>query len=141
MEENNEFERLLLWLSDGGQPTMQAFQKLLPDERKDSLECVQKFSFNEELKLDNGKRYLLSHSGSREICGDRPLEEIPVDALISDCIWVTGHTPTRRISGAEPDRIYRNNHISMDYGGVFGGYLSALRLENGKEFYEENLDR
>lgn len=124
MEENKEYERMLLWLSDGGQPTMQAFQKLSPDERQDILEYFQEFSFYEEFELDNGKRYLLSHSGSKEIGGDRPLEEIPVDAFIndrldydrqyfSDRIWITGHTPMRTIAGAEPDRIYRhNNHIA-----------------------------
>lgn len=152
MEDNNEFERLLLWLSDGGQSTMQAFQKLSTEEQQDILEYFQEFSFYEELELDNGKRYLLSHTGGDEICGDRPLEEVPVDVFISgrldyerqyfsDRIWITGHTPTRTISGAEPDRIYRNNnHIAIDCGCVFGGYLGAIRLEDGKEFYVENLD-
>ena len=152
MEENKEFEQLLLWLSDGGQPTLQAFQKLTPEERQDILEYFQEFSFYEEIELDNGKRYLLSHTGSEEMCENKSLEEIPADAFISgrldydrqyfsDRIWVTGHTPTRIIPGAEPDRIYRNNnHIAIDCGCVFGGYLGAIRLEDGKEFYVKNLD-
>ena len=152
MEENNEFEQMLLWLSDGGQPTMQAFQKLSAEERQDILEYFQEFSFYEEIELDNGKSYLLSHTGGEEICGTRSLEEIPVDTFISgrldysrqyfsDRIWVTGHTPTRTIQGAEPDRIYRsNNHMAIDCGCVFGGYLGAVRLEDGKDFYVKNLD-
>ncbi len=152
MEENNEFEQLLLWMSDGGQPTLQAFQKLSPEERQDILEYFQEFSFYEEIELSNGNRYLLSHTGGDEICETRPLEEIPMDTFItgrldynrqyfSDCIWVTGHTPTRTIPGAEPDRIYRNhNHIAIDCGCIFGGYLGVIRLEDGKEFYVENLD-
>ncbi len=152
MEENNEFERLFLWLSDGGQPTMQAFQKLSPEEQQDILEYFQEFSFYEEIELSNGKRFLLSHTGGDEICETRSLEEVPVDAFISghidydrqyfsERIWVTGHTTTRTIPGAEPDRIYRNNnHMAIDCGCVFGGYLGAIRLEDGKEFYVENFD-
>lgn len=131
---------------------MQAFQKLSPEERQDILEYFHEFSFYEEIELGNGKRYLLSHTGSEEIYKARALEEIPVEAFISgrldydrqyfsDRIWVTGHTPTRTIPGAEPDRIYRENkHIAIDCGCVFGGYLGAIRLEDGKEFYVENLD-
>lgn len=152
MEENHDFEQMFLWLSDGGSSTLKAFQKLTQDEQQDILDYFQEFSFYEELELENGKRYLLSHTGSDEICEGRPLEEIPVEAFLSgrlhydrpyfsDRIWVTGHTPTRMIPGAEPDRIYHSkNHIAIDCGCVFGGYLGAIRLEDGKKFYVKNLD-
>lgn len=152
MDENQELERLILWLSDGGQPTMEGFQKLTSAEQQDILEYIQEFSFYEELELDNGKRYLLSHTGGDGICKNSQLEKISVDTFItgrldysrqyfSDRIWVTGHTPTRIIPGAEPDHIYRvNNHIAIDCGCVFGGHLGAIRLDDDKEFYVDNLD-
>ena len=152
MEENHDFEQMFLWFSDGGSSTLKAFQNLTQDEQQDILDYFQEFSFYEELELENGKQYLLSHTGSDEICAGRPLEEIPVEAFLSghlhydrpyfsDRIWVTGHTPTRMIPGAESDRIYHSsNHIAIDCGCVFGGYLGAIRLEDGKEFYVKNLD-
>ena len=152
MEEHKDLEHMLLWLSDGGHSTLEAFQKLSREDQQEILEYMQEFSFYEEIELENGQRYVLSHTGGGEICESKSLEEIPVDVFLSghldynrqyfsDRIWITGHTPTRMIPGAEPDRMYHgNNHIAVDCGCVYGGYLGAIRLEDGKEFYVKNLD-
>jgi len=96
-----------------------------------------------------GETFVLVHGGlGKAFSPARPLDSYELDdylfsradysrVFFPDKFVVSGHTPTRTIPGnPAPDRIYRaNRHIAIDCGCTFGGYLGAICLETGEEYY------
>lgn len=133
----------VLWLSDGGEPTLSGFLRLNTADRKTVLNLIRRAPYFAELSVA-GRRYHLSHTlpeyeiwqkGSRNadfILGE-PDYEIPYDPRK---FFVTGHTPTGLIDPAGKGRILKmNRHIAIDCGAAFGNPLGCICLETGEEFY------
>ena len=151
LEQGSSFSNLMMWLNDGGRATMEDFRKLDRESREIVLDYFQEFSLYEEAEV-GGVSYVLAHAGVDNFSLERSLEDYPPDAFsfarpdydrcyFPDRFLITGHTPTRLISGAKPDFICRrNNHIAIDCGCVYGGQLGAFCLDNGQTFYVANLD-
>lgn len=141
-------EAVQLWLSDGGEATLQDFRRLNPDEREAVLDYLGEFAPYEEIEL-NGTSYILVHAGIQNFSPDRLLEAYDEFDLcdgrcdygrwyFTDKILVTGHTPTVNIDPAFAGKIWRGNgHIALDCGAGWGLPLGCLRLEDGEEFYVE----
>ncbi len=140
-------EMLTRWVNDGGNETLDSFQKLGRDQQDDILDYLAEFSLYEEITIGR-KGYVLVHAGLMNFVENRPLDSYSLHELIfekadygkryfHDRILVTGHTPTRLIEGnPKPDRIYQENgHIALDCGCVYGGRLGAICLDTGEAFY------
>ena len=141
-------EAMGLWLSDGGQETLEDFRRLDPEEREDVLSFLEEFIPCDEIEV-NGTRYVLVHAGLTNFSPERPLTDYEPAELIDgrtdygrryfgDKILVTGHTPTLHIDPAFEGRIWQGNgHIALDCGAGFGLPLGCIRLEDMQTFYVE----
>ena len=140
---------LLEWQREGGQETIEEFQRLDRDTQWDILDYLEEFSLYEEIQV-KGETYVLVHAGLSNFSVDRPLEDYQLHEMIfekvdyskvyfPDKYLVTGHIPTRAIQeNPRPDFIYKGNrHIAIDCGCSYGGRLGAICLDNGEEFYIE----
>lgn len=128
------------WMQDGGQATLDAFQRLDADAREGVIEYLEEMTLFEEVNV-RGERYVLVHAGVADYTdGDDLGDYLPDDffsepldptrRLMSDATVVVGHTPTK--SG----KIERGEgSIFLDCGVADGGRLACLCLENGEEFY------
>ena len=137
-------ESMGMWIKDGGKPTLDAFKQLTQNEREDIITFIEDFEVYEEITI-NKKNYFLSHAGLNNFDEFRDISDYYLHEFIfgrcdynkvyfKDKILVTGHTPTRLISGE--DQVYKkNNHLAIDCGCVFGGKLALVCLDNGEEFY------
>ena len=135
-----------LWLSDGGSTTLDEFKQLNPSERGDVLEYLQEFTPCEKITV-NGRKYILTHAGIPKAAAYDNLEKYHILGFVTattdynkkyfdDVFLVTGHTPTGLIDAEYKNKVYRkNNHIAIDCGAVFGGFLSCVCLETDEEFY------
>jgi serine/threonine protein phosphatase 1 len=136
------------WLYlNGGEPTMQEFRSSTAEVRQDIMAYIEEFSLYEEIEV-NGQAYLLVHAGIEDFDPLLPMEYYSIRELIftppnygkvyfPDKCLVTGHLPTRTIrENHGSDQVYKaNNHIAIDCGAVFGGYLCAYCFETGKAAY------
>lgn len=139
---------ILRWQQDGGASTLSDFHRLSVPERQEAVDWLEDLDLYSELEA-GGETFVLVHSGLGESAdAARPLDDYELDdylfarprydrIVFPDKYIVSGHTPTRLIPGnPHPDRIYRaNRHIAIDCGCTFGGYLGAICLETGEEFY------
>ena len=133
-----------LWLADGGQSTFDEFKKLSGNEQRDILRFMKGFDLYQEVTV-NGQDYVLVHAGLENFHPEKSLNDYSVQEVLfaradyekvyfENKILVTGHTPTRTITGK--DNIYKaNNHIAIDCGCAYGGKLGMICLNNGREFY------
>lgn len=140
---------ILEWLNDGGDATTKDFYRLSQDQKDDILDYLNDFELYKEIYA-GGKHYILTHAGLGDFSPQKRLEDYSLEdlafsrtdyskALFRDKILVTGHTPTALIpENPKPGYIYRgNNHIAIDCGCGFGGWLGAICLDTGEEFYVE----
>jgi len=128
------------WVTEGGQPTLDAFRALGADAKEGVLEYLEEMTLFEEVNV-KGKTYVLVHAGIADYDADTALEDYmpedffsePLDAsyaLIEDATVVVGHIPTA--SG----KITRGEgSIFIDCGACEGGRLACLCLETGAEYY------
>ena len=136
-----------LWLADGGQTTIDEFVALSQVDRENILEYLEEFELYAEVNC-NGKDYILVHAGLSNFREDKSLDEYELHELIwqpidydkkyfKDKYIVTGHVPVMSIEANDfKSKIYRgNNHLAIDCGCIYGGYLAVLCLDDGREFY------
>lgn len=133
-----------LWVSDGGNTTLEQFIHLSSNDKFKVLKYLKNSITYKEIEID-GKRFLLSHTVPEyerimefEECNledfilgepDYEIEYFP------DKYLVTGHTPTGLIYKHYEGRVYmENHHIAIDCGAVFGGPLGCICLDDMKEF-------
>ena len=143
--------KLMRWLRNGAQKTIDAFHKLDSETRQAAIEYIEEAELYEEIEMGE-KTYLLVHGGLRNFKPDKELWEYELDALVwerpdyeipyfTDYRYViTGHTPTLAIrNNLNPGYIYRkNHHIAIDCGCCYdSGRLGCIRLDDEKEFYVE----
>jgi serine/threonine protein phosphatase 1 len=140
--DQNLMEALILWLSDGGQTTLDEFSKLSREEKEDIIDYLEEFTPYEIVEA-NEHRYVLVHAGLPKTedfdhCDFRAFIVAETDygkKYFENAYLVTGHTPTFLINEKYRGKIYReNNHIAIDLGVVFGGALGCICLETGEEF-------
>lgn len=137
---------LQLWVSDGGNTTLNQFLNVSSEEKKKVMSYLWKSKTYIELEL-KGRKYFLAHTvPEKEImlefkkCNleDFILGEPDYELqYFEDKYIVTGHTPTGLIAEEYAGRIYvKNNHIAIDCGAVFeNGRLGCIRLDDMKEYY------
>lgn len=134
-----------MWLSDGGLPTLRAYEKLLPCNQKKVLGFLGTLPCFRDITV-NGRRFFLSHTGackekmqSLKLCtaDDFTCGRIEYDKVyFKDKYFVSGHTPTALIDPRCSGRIYRGNgHIAIDCGASFGKPLGCICLDTLEEFY------
>lgn len=138
---------ILRWQQDGGASTLREFRALSVDQRREVVDWLAERELWQEVEA-GGRRYLLVHAGlGRDFDPARPLDDYSLEDYLfsrpdfdrpafADRYLVVGHTPTRNIPGAVPDRIFRKNgYIDIDCGCVRSGCLGALCLDTGEEIY------
>ena len=131
---------------EGGSAMLAAFRALDEDMREGVLDFLSEMTLFEEPEV-NGKKYLLVHAGIRGFDPGRELDSYePEDFMtgapdfgkpyFSDRTVIVGHTPTQKIPGATPGKIFHTDgFIAIDCGVGEGGKLACLRLDDGAEFY------
>lgn len=134
-----------LWLSDGGDATLNEFLKLSEKEQEVALNVIRDSLISKEI-IVNGTTYLLAHTVPEIervadyknwtiddfIMGEPDYEQV----YFKDKIIISGHTPTGFISSSSKGKIWKgNNHIAIDCGAVFGNPLGCLCLDTMEEFY------
>lgn len=134
-----------IWLSDGGDTSLEEYLELSDDERVTAITVVDKAKLYHKVKV-NGNIYHLSHTVPeynrideypqwREedyVLGEPNYEKV----YFKDMILVTGHTPTGIIDAKSAGCIWKkNNHIAIDCGAVYGKCLGCLCLDTMEEYY------
>ncbi len=134
-----------MWLSDGGNATVNEFLQLSEDDKKKALDVIRKSLISKELEV-SGQKYLLAHtvpeierldgyenwSVDDFVMGEPDYEQV----YFEDKIIITGHTPTGFIDATYEGEIWKgNNHIAIDCGAVFGNPLGCLCLDTMEVFY------
>ena len=141
---------LLEYQLNGGSTTISQFHKLSAAQREIVLEYLEEeFVPYDIVKLKNGNKFLLVHSGLGNFSKSKSLDEYTLEELTymrpnyemkyfdSDNIYiVSGHTPTLEITG-KPEIYKSHNNICIDCGAAFGGRLACLCLDTMEEFYIE----
>lgn len=125
------------WMHDGGQSTLEAFQKLERWEMESILDYLEEFRLLEEVSVQS-KNYVLVHGGLPDNFVHHSLSQLraedvlffSTDTVLDDKVIVCGHTPT------SDGRIqFRNGQIRIDCGCVFGGSLAVLCLDDLRAYY------
>ena len=128
----------------GQEDTLFSFCRLSPKERQTIIDYILALPLYQEVTV-NSQEYLLVHaglpnfskhgdivfySGPELVFGEHDFTERHID----NTTIIVGYKPTRFISGAEPDKIFRcGDSIAIDCGLGFGGQLGVLCLETGEE--------
>ena len=130
----------------GQEDTLYSFCQLSPKERQTIIDYISALPLYQEVTV-NSQEYFLVHSGLPDFSEHGDIEFYSGEELlfgehdfterhIDNTTVIVGHVPTRFISGAEPDKIFRcGDSIAIDCGLGFGGQLGVLCLETGEEFY------
>ena len=141
-----DMEAFMMWMQDGGQPTVDGFKALSYEEKMDVLDYLSEFSMYEEVSV-NGKDYVLVHADLHNFHKDRSLDSYGIDEMVfqrcnydqmyfEDKYVITGHTPTILIDESQAGQIIeKNNHIAIDCGCVFGFGLGIYCLDTQEKFY------
>jgi serine/threonine protein phosphatase 1 len=138
----------LTWLKNGYKKTLSQLKRLTGSERDKILSYLRSRPYYQTITIE-GKKYFLSHAG---LDVSLPFNRQPHDALIwsreefyenkglAEAICIFGHTPTPNLHD-DPHLCSvwfdprHNDKICIDCGCVYGGALSAIRLDDGKIFY------
>lgn len=144
-----DMESLYHWCKDGGDVTLQQFQKLSYEEKLDILDYLDEFSLVEEISV-NQKHFILVHAGLNPFIKDKALEDYQLEEVIfkscdydrvyfEDKYLVSGHKPTVSIDKKQKGQIIEmNHHIAIDCGCVFGLNLGIYCLDTGEKWYVES---
>ena len=125
--------------------TLNDFCRLTSQEQKKIIHYLSNLPLYVELTIKS-KSYLLVHAGlpyftdmDIKFYSETELLFGPHDFSIThyeDKTIIVGHTPTRFIEDALPDKIYRSyDSICIDCGLGFGGGLGVLCLDTNEEMY------
>lgn len=145
--ENNQLDLIVDWFSNGGKTTFLEFMQYSKEQQKDILDYIGEFTLYEEVEV-NGNNFVLTHAGISNFSIDKPLEDYSLFDMIftrpnyekvyyPNKYLVSGHTPTPLIDeNCKDGSIYfKNNHIAIDCGSVFGGRLGVICLDTFETFY------
>lgn len=133
------------WLTNGGGPTLRAFQQLTQEERQDILEYFQEMELYAEVEA-GGRSFLLTHAALEHFDPEKSLESYelqdflfgrpePESVYYPDKLLVFGHTPTRFLCGQDKI-VHGKNWLDIDCGCAGqNGRLGCLCLDTMEEFY------
>lgn len=144
---NTLMNKLLEWQLNGGQSTLDEFQKLSYEDRVDLLDFIRDFTTYEIIDIGT-KTFILVHSGLGNFKPNKNLDEYSIEELVfcrhdentkyfedDDVFVISGHIPTLSITG-KSEIYHSNNNICIDCGASFpNGRLACLCLETMQEFY------
>lgn len=134
------------WLSNGGQPTVDALSAIRNKEISYILEYLREAPLYDILTV-NGRDFVLVHSGlGRFEKGKKLSEYSPSDLLhtrpslnsryFDDITVIFGHTPTMCYGNEYIGKILKTDTwIDIDVGIAMGQAPALLRLDDMKEFY------
>ena len=140
-------EPLLLWVNNGGKPTVSKFCKLDAEQRRDVIDYLKEFTLLEAVDVGENS-FVLVHAGLGNYRPDKKLRDYTDEELLfcrpnpseqyfddESCFTVMGHTPTPHFSG-KPE-IYKNGrNIFIDCGACNPkGRLACICLETLEEVY------
>ncbi|MCM1166621.1 MAG: metallophosphoesterase [Lachnospiraceae bacterium] len=138
-------EKLMMWLLNGGESTMEAYLGLGEPDRILILDTLEALLYYKELEA-GGKKFVLLHGGLENFSPERPLGSYPRDDIVwtdtdfdaeyfPDKYLVVGHMPTT-VFCDEP-KIFRKGRIfDVDCGiADKSDTLGCLRLDDFSEFY------
>ena len=114
---------LAMWQMDGGQATLDGFNKLSVDEREALIEYLEEFTPYETVEI-SGNRFILVHGGIPYEKRNLPLSGQSVHELVierpdyakryyNNAYLVTGHTPTINIEENIKDKFVRQTDILL----------------------------
>lgn len=146
------FGHLLLWYDNGGKITHQYLKHLRKTERTTLLEYIASLPLCYDIEI-NGEKYKLVHAAPSELYQEYGIryhseKEFAVwmrlDSTFNnkeEYTIVFGHTPTKFYQDEQPLKIWHGNRmLGIDCGsGYAEGRLACIRLEDGKEFYSEEV--
>ncbi len=138
---------LLVWMSDGGKPTISGFRKLEEKQRRDVIDYLNEFNLLETVDVGD-KSFVLVHAGFGNYRPGKKFSEYTDNDLLScrpdpseqyfedeNIFTVMGHTPTPYFSG-KPEIYKKGRNIFIDCGACNpDGRLACLCLDNFEEFY------
>lgn len=144
----DDIEDFMYWMKDGGQTTVEEFQKLNSEDKEAVLEYLQEFSIYEEVDVKD-KKYILVHADIHGYEDKKMLEDYHLEDFLfyraeyhkryfkdESKILVTGHTPTFTIRTDQKPLVFnKNGHLAIDCGCVYGGNLAVYCLNNGRVEY------
>lgn len=137
-----------VWLSNSGQPTLNALSAMRKSEIKYLLEYLREAPLYEVLTV-NDRDFLLVHSGLGSFDKNKKLSEYsPTDLLwnrpdlnqkyFDDVTVIFGHTPTVYYGEEHKGKpVKTESWIDIDVGAGLGLNPLLLRLDDMKEFYYE----
>ena len=140
----------LTWVSNSGQPTLNALSATRRSEIKYILEYLSEAPLYEILTV-NDRDFILVHSGLGKFRKDKKLSEYSPDELLwerpgsfvryfDDITVIFGHTPTVFYGEENTGRIFRTKTwIDVDVGVGMGQDPVLLRLDDMKEFYYKEI--
>ena len=148
-----------LWMRNGGQVTLDAFNNLQPAEQQEIIDYLEVLPINIDIEVNNTK-YKLVHAHSldyfpqfgRYYYSDEiefaVWERIKYELPKSDYVVIFGHTPTIHYQNSTPLSIWKHENgqmIGIDCGCAYtsqgevgeklGGRLGCLCLDEMKEYY------
>lgn len=144
-----DMEMLSVWQDNGGYPTLEALRKNNCEENEQIIRYLMDAPLYKKLSI-NGKKFLLTHSGIgrfdkyRDISQYRNIDLLwnrpkLSDTYFDDTITVFGHTPTFYYGNDYKGRVIRTKTwIDIDVGTGYGQKAVLLRLDDMKEFYEND---
>ena len=130
----------------GQEETLRDFCRLCKKEQLEIINYLNSLTLYQNI-IVNSQKYLLVHAGLPDFEEFVDMDFYSEDELLfgphdysinhfDDTIVIVGHLPTRFISGAEPDKIFKSkDSIAIDCGLGFGGRLGVLCLDTGEELY------
>ncbi len=137
-----------VWVSNSGQPTLNALSAMRKSEIKYLLEYLREAPLYETLTV-NDTDFLLVHSGLGAFDKSKKLREYsPTDLLwtrsafnqryFDDVTTIFGHTPTVYYGEEYKGKMLKTDTwIDIDVGAGLGLSPLLLRLDDMKEFYYE----
>ena len=130
----------------GQKDTLIGFCQLNRKEQREIIDYLKSLPLYQNITV-NSQKYILVHAGLPDFNGATDMAFYSEEELLfgshdfyvnhfDDTIVIVGHLPTRYISGAKPDEIFKSKDtIAIDCGCGFGGQLGVLCLETGDELY------
>ena len=146
-----KLDMYLTWVSNGGQPTIDALSAMRKSEIKYLLEFLRDIPLYEGISVGD-RDFILVHSGLGNFREDKKLSQYSEDDLLwtrpaidvkyYDGITVIfGHTPTLVYGDEYKGKpIITDSFINIDVGVAAGLNPMLLRLDDMKEFYYEEKE-
>ncbi len=137
------------WIANGGRNTLKELSENDPETVLSIVEYIKDAPLYDTVTVGD-KEFLLVHSGLGNFNHDKQLSEYTADEFLwtrpklsekyfDDVITIFGHTPTHFYNSENRGKILTTKSwIDIDTGAACGGSPMLLRLDDMKEFYENN---